>query len=86
MLAIVRGGHEVTAIAADNDERHVVLRFACRNSEIGEIWLSPLWADYLLRYLERVMLGGERDSAAGSRVKTASRVSWQRGPAPPVPG
>jgi hypothetical protein len=68
-------GQEVIGISTDNDARCLFLKFACRNGNTATVWFDAFVADYLLRHLEMVFLGEERDSDSGSRLRLVRRVA-----------
>jgi hypothetical protein len=78
----VERGQEVIGVSADNDARCLFLKMACRNGYTAMVWLDPHIADYLLRHLEKVFLGDDRDPDSGSRLKRARRVVEAYGSAP----
>jgi hypothetical protein len=82
MAEAVELGQEVIGITTDNDARCLFLKLVCRNGNTATLWFDAHVVDDLLRHLEKVFLGEDRDPGSGSRLKLVRRVVEAYGNAP----
>jgi hypothetical protein len=73
VASIVHNKREVTGFSAKNSDHLLFLKVVGLNGDIGLFSMSTIVADYLLRHLEIVLKGAEREPDAGSPTKWAKQ-------------
>lgn len=70
---------DVVAMSADNDERRLFIKLACRNGDTERLCFEAPVADALFRHLKKVVVGYEREPHAGARLTLTPSVPWAFG-------